>query len=120
MNTKTTLSISEARKKIYKIADEVQNPSIYYTLTEKGRPRVVVMSAEEHESMMETLEVMRDLPNLKKEARKVDQDVGSGKYKKYKTLAEIMQKEGFLVSNKSFKKHGLRGKNRTKCGKRTK
>lgn len=40
---------------------------MYYTLTDKGRPKAVVMSAEEFESWAETLEVMRDFPNLDKD-----------------------------------------------------
>lgn len=35
MRIKTTIPISEARKKIFKIAEEVQKPDNYYTLTEK-------------------------------------------------------------------------------------
>ena len=47
MDAKTTLSISEARKKIFKIAEQVQKPATHYTLTEKGKPKAVMMSAEE-------------------------------------------------------------------------
>jgi prevent-host-death family protein len=53
MKTKTTLSITEARKNIYAIADEIQKAEKYYTLTEHGRPKVVMLSAEEFESLTE-------------------------------------------------------------------
>jgi prevent-host-death family protein len=69
MTIKNTLSISEARKKIFKIAEETQKPGNYYTFTENGRPKVVLMSAEEFESWQETLEVMRDFPNLKEDIK---------------------------------------------------
>jgi len=39
MNTKTTLPISEARGKIFKIVDEIQKMGAYYTITDKGRPK---------------------------------------------------------------------------------
>lgn len=42
---KTTLSITEARKKLFLIADEVTQENIYYTLTEYGRPKAVILSA---------------------------------------------------------------------------
>lgn len=45
MDIKTTLSITEARKKLFLIADEVTRENIYYTLTEYGRPKIVVLSA---------------------------------------------------------------------------
>ncbi len=53
MKIKNTLPISEARKNIFSIAKEVQHPSTYYTLTEKGRPRVVILSAEKFESLIQ-------------------------------------------------------------------
>ena len=70
MDTKTTLPISEARKKIFKIAEDVQEPSRHYTLTEKGRPKAVIISADEFESWQETLEIMREFPDLKKILKK--------------------------------------------------
>ena len=120
MDTKTTLSISEARKKIFKIAERVQKPATYYTLTEKGKPKAVVMSAEEFESWQETLEVMRDFPDLEKDIKEVDRDIKSGAYKKYTSLEDILAKEGFLIADKSVKTHEVSRKIKTKSRKGTK
>lgn len=49
MKTKNTLSVSEGRKKIFSIIEEVQKPDVYYTLTERGKPRAVVLSVEKFE-----------------------------------------------------------------------
>lgn len=92
MNTKTTLPISEARSRIFDIAEEIQNPSVYYTLTKRGRPKAVIISAQEFESWIETLEVMKDFPNLEKDIEMVKKDYKSGQYKKYHTLYEIRNK----------------------------
>ena len=97
MDTKTTLSISEARRKIFKIAENVQKPSIHYTLTERGKPKAVVLSAEEFESWQETLEVNRDFPNLGKDIKMAESDY---KKKKYVTLEEVLFKEGFVLTGK--------------------
>ena len=97
MDTKTTLPISEARSKIFKIAEKVQKPSTYYTLTEKGKPKVVVLSAEEFESWQETLEVNRIFPNLEKDAKAAERDF---KKKKCATLEEVLSKEGFVLAGK--------------------
>lgn len=94
MNTKTTLSISEARKKIFDIADEVQKPNTYFTLTEKGKPKMVIMSAEEFESWMETLEVIKDFPNLKEEIKQAEKDFERGDYV---TLDELLAQEGYEI-----------------------
>ncbi|MBI5913593.1 type II toxin-antitoxin system Phd/YefM family antitoxin [Candidatus Azambacteria bacterium] len=116
MNTQTTLSISAARKKIFQIAEEVQKPYIHYTLTEKGRPYVVIMSADEFESWQETLEVMHELPDLKKDAAQADLAVATGVYKKYKTLEEVIG--GKKPELKQKRTHGLSPAPRAKSGKR--
>ncbi len=90
MDTKTTIPITEARKRIFEISDEVQKPGLYYTFTEKGKPKTVMMSAEEFESLQETIEVLRDFPDLDKYVKEMEKDLKSGKYKSYKTLQELM------------------------------
>ena len=97
MDTKTTLPISEARKEIFKIAERVQKPSTYYTLTEKGKPKAVVLSAEEFESWQETLEVTRIFPNLEKNVKAAEKDF---KKRKCVTLEEVLLKEGFVLADK--------------------
>jgi len=119
MDAKTTIPISEARKKIFKITKEVQKPSRYYTLTEKGKPKAVLMSAEEFESWSETLEVMRDFPDLDKTIKEVDEDVRTGKYKKYPSLENVLAEYGFVLADKSKTKYGLSNKVRAKGKKRT-
>ena len=100
MDAKTTLPISEARKNIFKIAEEVQKPAVYYTLTEKGRPKAVVVSADEFESWQETLEVMHIFPKLEKDIEKAEREYKRGKSL---TLEDVLSKEGFILSRKSKK-----------------
>lgn len=50
MKIKTTLPVSEARKKIFSIIKDIQKPETYYTLTDRGIPRAVIVSAEHFES----------------------------------------------------------------------
>jgi len=98
MDTKTTLPISEARKKIFKIAEKVQRPATYYTLTEKGRPKAIILSADEFESWQETLEVMRIFPKLEKDIKKAEKEYKKGHCR---TLEDVLFKEGFILSKKS-------------------
>lgn len=114
MNIKTTLPISEARKKIFDIAEEVQKPNNYYTFTEKGIPKVVLMSAEEFESIQETIEALRECPNLKKDIEETERAVKSGEYKNWTTLEQLLAKEGFQISDKSKKRYGISTKNKAK------
>ena len=117
MNSKTTLSISQARKKIFDIAKNVQKPSTYYTLTENGRPTAVLMSAEEFESWRETLEVMRDFPNLEEDIKKAKEEYKKGDYI---TLDDLLQKHGYVLKEPPKQKHGTSDSNSKKSSKRNK
>ncbi|MBU2472788.1 type II toxin-antitoxin system Phd/YefM family antitoxin [Patescibacteria group bacterium] len=102
MNTKTTLPISEARTKIFKIVNEIQKTGVYYTITEKGRPKAVIMSAEEFESWQETLEVQKMFPNLEKDIKQAQEDYKKGNYV---TLEEILKQEGYVLADKGKRKY---------------
>lgn len=109
MKINRTLSITEARKEIFKIADEVQKPDVCYMLTENGRPKVVMMSAEEYESMVETMEVMIEIPDLKEEIDEFEDDLKTGRVKDYTTLEDFLAKEGISISDLKEKKDDISG-----------
>lgn len=73
MRAKTTIPITEARKRIFDIAEEVQKPGVYYTFTEKGRPKAVFMSYDEFDSLMETLEILSD-PKIMKSIKQAEDE----------------------------------------------
>jgi prevent-host-death family protein len=100
MDTTTTLSISEARGKIFKIAEKVQRPSTHYALTEKGKLKVVIMSANEFESWQETLEAIYELPDLVGDIKKAEREYKRGSCL---TLEDILLKEGFVFAGKQKK-----------------
>lgn len=89
MNIKTTISISEARKRLFEVAEEVQSPQTVFTFTEKGRPKVVMMSAENFESWAETLEVMSLFPQLKKDLKETKKAILDKSYKKWATFEDV-------------------------------
>lgn len=89
IDTKRIISISEARKNIFSIVDEVQIPGHAYLLTADGNAKAVIMSAEEYESMVETLEVMRDFPDIHKAIAETDDAIRTGEYKNWTTLEDL-------------------------------
>ena len=107
MNNQTTLSITAARKKIFDIAQDVQTPGRYYTCTEKGRPKAVMMSADEFEAWQETLEVTQQFPDLKQAVARVDRAVKTGAYRQYPTLEAVMAEHGFVLAHKVKKYHAV-------------
>lgn len=94
MTTKTTLPISEVRKRLFSITGEVQVPGTAYTITEKGKPRAVILSAGEYESLLETLEVMHEFPDLKENVKKARAEFKKGKYMPLdKVLLDLSKRE---------------------------
>ena len=118
MNSKNSLSLTEARKNIFKLADEVQKGSKHYYLTEKGRAKAVLMSADEFDSWQETLAVEKIFPDLDKEVSRADEAVKSGAYRKWASLEEVMADYGFIAADKGRKKYEVGNKDRKKGAKR--
>jgi prevent-host-death family protein len=85
MDPKNTISISEARKRIFEIAEEVQKPDKYYTLTENGRPKAVLMSAEEFDSIMETIDILSN-PAILGNIKKAEKEYRDGEYRTWDEL----------------------------------
>jgi len=113
---KNVLSLTEARRRIFRLADEVQKPATYYTLTDKGQPKAVLMSVDEFESLIETIEVYRQFPNLDDDFSKAHEE-----YRKGDTvsLEELLKEEGLEVADGSGSGYVSRG-NRKKRSKRAK
>lgn len=60
MDIKNTISSTEARQNFADVVDKVSNAGVRYTLTVNGKPKVVMVNAEEYDSWMETMEIMQD------------------------------------------------------------
>lgn len=110
-----TLSITDARSKIFTLTKKVQQPGTFFTLTEKGRAKAVVMSAEEFESWRETLEVRRAFPDLSKDIAAARRDYKKGNYI---TLEDLLAKEGFVLAKGANKKYAVHGDYTKKSSKR--
>ncbi len=110
----TIIPISEARRRIFEIAEEVQKPGRYYTLTEKGRPKVTVMSSEEFASWSETLEVTLKMPDLADSMATARKDYANAGHREYVTLEQLLEKKGFMVADRNQKKYGVQRPTTTK------
>lgn len=55
-----TVTASEARNDFFAILKEVKTPGVSVMITYEGRPAGVLMSAEEFEGWMETMDIMSD------------------------------------------------------------
>ncbi len=59
MNTlPSTLTASEARSNLYDMLDQVQNYLRRFVITHHGKPRAVILSLDEIESLEETADIL--------------------------------------------------------------
>ena len=114
MSNSNYITITEARKRLFQIAKEVQTPGRSYTLTEKGKPKVIIISFEEYDSLKETIEVLTEFPDLKKDMEEAEKAVKTGEYKNWTTLEDLLGREGFVFHDKSSNKYEVSSSPKTK------
>lgn len=56
----STVALTEARDNLRAIVDEVVETGTEFTITRHGRPVAVILSFEEYESLVETLNILSD------------------------------------------------------------
>ena len=61
MRIKNIISLSEARKRLFDICEEVQEPDNFYVFTKHGKPVAVIMSADDFDIVKSRLD-----PDFKK------------------------------------------------------
>lgn len=55
-----TAPLTEARSRLSEIVDDVESTGFEFVITKHGRPAAVIMGHNEHESLMETLNILAD------------------------------------------------------------
>lgn len=111
-------TITDARKNIFNIVEDVHSQRDFVQLTERGRPKVVMMPAEEFESWKETLEVLQEFPQIEKDITKAKEDFSSGQTI---SLEEVLAQGGYIVAphNKDYvssraQQKGKKGHNKSR------
>lgn len=104
MNTRI-VSTTEARKNIFTFTENIQSGGVHYLLTEKGRAKAVLMSAQEYESWKETLELFSEVPDVLSRVARAEQDIEIGRTA---SLEEL--KEKYAVPSTSHKRSRKRSR----------
>ena len=94
---KNIISITEARKEIFDIAEKVQKVGNHYLFTENGKAKMAIMSADEYENLMEDLALAAD-PKFRAKIEKSHEDIAKGDYV---TLDEFRQELGLKLGRNS-------------------
>ncbi len=110
---KNIISISEARSRIFEIAEKVQKIGQFFTLTENGRPKVVIISAEEYENLIEDLNFMKNKRFMAK-VEKAAEDFAKGEYLSWESVKkDLSLSRGPLKLADSSNIKYKRGSNKT-------
>ncbi|MFH0763852.1 MAG: type II toxin-antitoxin system Phd/YefM family antitoxin [Candidatus Omnitrophota bacterium] len=73
-----TISLTELRPKLPEILDELKKSFDRCVITRRGRPEAVVLSEEDYESLLETLDILSD-KKLLREIKKAQDELRTGK-----------------------------------------
>ncbi len=69
---------TEARANLTELLDEVVDKQEHVLITRNGRPSAVMLSADEYESLEESLDILQD-KDLLESLRKSEDDVSAGR-----------------------------------------
>lgn len=106
------ITITKARKELFKIAEQVQKPNNYYTLSVEGEPKVVMMSYDEFDSMKETIEILSD-PTIMANIKKAEEEYERGEYITWEEMKKELKTSRhptMAVADKGKKKYTARKK----------
>ena len=87
-----SISVRELRPNISKVIDDIHDKFDRYVVNRRGKPEVVMMSVEDYESLLETVEIEADKALMKK-IKKAEKELAQGRGK----LLEALHKELGLV-----------------------
>ena len=73
-----TLPVTKVRERLTELVDEVNNKFEQIEITKNGKPRAVMMAADEFDSWKETLEILSD-KDLMQDIRKAEKEFKEGK-----------------------------------------
>ena len=88
----TTMSLKELRPELPRVMDKIDKKLDRYIVTKRGKPMVVMLSIEDYESLMETLDILAD-PQAMADLRKGEEDIRKGRTRSW---AEIKASIGRL------------------------
>lgn len=97
---KSIIPASEMRRDFFKILERIKKPDTRFVITVDGKPRAVIISVAEWESILATLDIATDF-EMVKAIKKGEKEIKEGRYY---SLDEVLSDEGLeVVRDKSAK-----------------
>ena len=86
-----TITLKELRPELPKVVDEIDKKWERYIVTKHGKPSVVMLSVQDYESLMETLDILAD-PNAVKSLKQGEEDLRKGKTRSWDEVKGRLEK----------------------------
>ncbi|OGK35727.1 hypothetical protein A3F59_02400 [Candidatus Roizmanbacteria bacterium RIFCSPHIGHO2_12_FULL_38_13] len=76
----SVLPLTEARNKFAELIDEASKMFARFTITRNGKPEAVIMSKDEYDALIDTIEILSN-PDTMASIRRGEKDVKAGRVK---------------------------------------
>ncbi len=86
-----TLSLKELRPGLPKVIEGINGKLDRYIITKWGKPVVVMLSVDDYESLMETLDILAD-PDAMAGFRRGEQDIHKGRTRSWEEIKRDLAK----------------------------
>ena len=86
-----TLSMKELRPELPKVIEQIDSKLDRYVITKRGKPVAVMMSIDDYESLIETLEILAD-PQAMAGIRKGEENIRTGKVHSWQDVKRSLEK----------------------------
>ena len=80
-----TITLKELRPDLPKVVDEIDKKWERYVITKHGKPSIVMLSIDDYESLMETLDILAD-PKAVKSLKQGEEDLRKGKTRSWQKI----------------------------------
>jgi len=86
-----TITLKELRPDLPKVVEQIDKKWERYIVTKHGKPSVVMLSVEDYESLMETLDILAD-PEAVKGLKKGEDELRKGKTRSWQEIKKRLEK----------------------------
>lgn len=80
-----TLTLKKLRPDLPKVIERIDSRLDRYVITKRGKPVVVMLSVDDYESLMETLDILADRDAMKR-LRQGEKEIRKGKTRSWRDL----------------------------------
>ena len=83
-----TITLKELRPDLPKVVDAIDQKWERYIVTKHGKPSIVMLSVDDYESLMETLDILAD-PKAMEGMRRGEEDIKKGRTKPWSVVKKF-------------------------------